>query len=42
MGASAVYTMPLALRMSGEVNEGALLGSLRTSVGASRVVADAV
>jgi len=30
MGASAVYTAPLALRMSGEVNEGALLGSLQT------------
>src|SRR6185437_3565054 len=28
MGASAVYTMPLALRMSGKVDEGALLGSL--------------
>src|SRR6185437_8997263 len=32
MGASAVYTMPLALRMSGKVDEGALLGSLRTLV----------
>src|SRR6185437_3871212 len=29
-GASAVYTMPLALRLSGEVDEGALLETLRT------------
>src|SRR6185437_4536905 len=30
MGATAVYTMPLALRLSGEVDEGALLETLRT------------
>jgi amino acid adenylation domain-containing protein len=32
MGASAVYTMPLALRVNGEVDEKALLGSLQTLV----------
>src|SRR6185437_7937110 len=32
MGASAVYTISLALRISGEVDEEALLGSLRTLV----------
>jgi amino acid adenylation domain-containing protein len=32
MGASAVYTMPLALRLKGEVDEEALVGSLRALV----------
>src|SRR6185436_10569960 len=32
MGASAVYNIPLALRLSGEVNEAALLTSLQTIV----------
>jgi amino acid adenylation domain-containing protein len=32
MGPSAVYTMPLALRVNGAVDESALLGSLRTLV----------
>jgi len=32
MGASSLYTMLLALRMRGKVDEGALLGSLRTLV----------